>query len=113
MPLESELLYACPWYNKNIVSQYDYETFEIHLLPPNNLTTSYYIMNNVENLFAEDHFFSMDEYYNIKSLVISAANPSKVPAEYAEKFIILKKFLLLSGQMRESSQEELRLLGIS
>jgi hypothetical protein len=61
-------------------------------------------MNNVENLFAEDHFFSMDEYYNIKSLVISAANPSKVPAEYAEKFIILKKFLLLSGQMRESSQ---------
>jgi hypothetical protein len=45
--------------------------------------------------------------------VISGASTAKIPAEYAEKYIILKKFLLLSGQIRESSQEELKLLGIS
>ncbi len=46
-------------------------------------------------------------------MVISGAAPGKIPAEYAEKYIILKKFLLLNGQIRENSPEELKLLGIS
>lgn len=50
----------------------------MHLLTPNNLTTSYYHMTSNEYLLAEANFFSLDEYFNIKTLALTAPDFSKV-----------------------------------
>jgi hypothetical protein len=106
--VEGDLLALCQWYGKPL----EQETLEMHLLPANNLTTSYYHLTANEYLFAESHFSSMDEYFNLKTLVVAPAEIARIPVEYAEKYIIMKKWLLLSGQIRYSGAKEARLLGI-
>ena len=84
----------------------------MHLLTPNNLTTSYYHMTSNEYLLAEANFFSLDEYFNIKTLALTAPDFSKVSVEYAEKYIMLRKWLFFSGQAKQNNVKELKMLGI-
>ena len=49
------------------------------------------------------NFFSIDEYFNLKTVVLLEPDPSKIPVEYAEKYIMLRKRMLFSNQIKDIS----------
>ena len=63
-------------------------------------------------MFMQNHFFSVDEYFNLKSIILLEPDCSKVSVEYADKFMILKKRLLFTNQIKETTAKELRHLCI-
>ena len=69
------------------------------MLPSNNLTRSYYHLTTQEYLFADSNFFSLDEYFNIKTIIMIDPQIAKVPAAYTHKYIIASKWLYFSNQV--------------
>lgn len=63
-------------------------------------------------MFAQSNFFSMDEYFNIKTIALLQPEVGKISVEYADKFMMLRKKLLFTGQLLSVSQKELATLCI-
>ena len=63
-------------------------------------------------MFMQSNFFSIDEYFNLKTIALLESDLSKVPVYYADKYMMMRKRLLFSNQLKDVSQKELRTLSL-
>ena len=63
-------------------------------------------------MFMQSNFFSIDEYFNLKTIALLESDLSKVPVHYADKYMMMRKRLLFSNQLKDVSQKELRTLSL-
>ena len=58
------------------------------------------------------NFFSIDEYFNLKTVALLEPDSSKIPVQYAEKYIMIRKRMIFSNQVKDVSPRELKMMNM-